>query len=129
MGTPGSSTWTVLPTPPEMGPVRIRLPVTPTALGLMTSSVLVLWDTLKLVLQDRPPVGDGSRRRAVRPRSNPVFFTLPMFLVTKFERNWPAAPTSQVRVDSHLMFGSTPLGRAGQTNWFPNCTSACELQN
>src|SRR5213082_3379825 len=77
-GSPGSSTWTVLPTPPAMVPVRIWLPVTPTAFGLMVSSSFVLWETLTLVVQERSRVGVGSRSGAINTRSKPVFFTLQM---------------------------------------------------
>src|SRR5256885_15957902 len=48
IGSPGSSTCTVLPTPPAMVPVRIWLPVTPTAVGVVVRGEFGFGGKLKL---------------------------------------------------------------------------------
>ena len=61
-GAPGSKIWTVLPTPPEIPPVGIRVGVKVSAYGLIRVSSLVLWLTLKLTFQPSPRLGPSATR-------------------------------------------------------------------
>ena len=86
-GTPGSSSWTMLPTPPEMFPVRTRVTL---LLGLIESSRLVLCAPVKTAVQVRP-LRSFRSTSALSVSSRPLFLMLPTLVVTKLDKLVPAA--------------------------------------
>ena len=85
----------VFPVPPPMGPTLIWETLW---FGLMLSSSLPLWLTVKPAVQPRPSAR-GSRTLALTLNSIPRFRIVPTFVVTRFVKFVPAG-TGTVKIKS-----------------------------